>query len=105
MMIAIELYIMNTDVDESDPESGETMAVMELCVQKLDAWINGKCFGETDREVVMEAIAIIYGLAAPKGDPATMVCYDDLLVAAESGLLDISEDEAEQAWIDMTEKN
>merc|ERR1719171_2356215 len=52
----------------------------------------------------MEGIGIIYGLPAPKGDEATMVCYADLVAAAEQGLLEISPEDAEQAWIDMTEK-
>merc|ERR1719506_2447953 len=72
-MIATELYIMNTQVEESDEEGMEAMVIMEFTVQKLDAWING-------------------------------VCYGDLVTAAEAGMLEITAEEAEQAWIDMTEK-
>merc|ERR1719161_1893689 len=104
-MIAIELYIMNTVIDPADETAVAEMDTMMACVLKLDAWINGKCFGEADRKVVTAGISIIFGLAAPKGDPATMVCLEDMVQAAEMGILDVSAEEAEQAWIDITEKN
>jgi hypothetical protein len=103
-MIAIELYLLSTKVEEDDDEGLEKLEVMHVAVLKIDAWINGKCFGDYDRGVVVEAIAIIFGLAAPKGDIGTMVCKKDLMAAVEQGLLNIDEEEVTDAWTEMTEK-